>query len=599
MADTTARIVLTAEDKTAAALASLRGGLSGVTNQANALRGVFGTLVPALTITGAAAFVKNINDGVDAMNDLKDATGASIENISALEDVAARTGTSFETVGSALIKFNQALNSAKPDSDAALALKAIGLEANALKKLDPAEALRRTAVALAGFADDGNKARLAQELFGKSLKEVAPLLKDLAEQGELVGKVTTQQAEEAEKFNNQLSALKKNATDAGRQLTAQLIPALTDVFKTFEAGVKSTNGFLDAVTTLGTINPFFTAGENIKRYRAELEELTVARDRYAKMGFSTAAYDKDIQDLQKKLTYLKEVQRIEALAGEEGNQSAAESARLRTLRAKSAINFDPEAVKKQQELTKKLNEEARKDLLKGIDDRIQDEERLDEILRKIIDERNKYEIEAREKQMQQVFEFIDQEQEDAIAAGRDIILQSEEDGKRMKEVARDLGLTFSSAFEDAVVGGKEFSDVLKGIEQDILRIILRKNVTEPLAAKVSGIDFGSLFSSFGSGGSDVPIDGYAGGGYTGSGARSGGLDGQGGFLAMLHPQESVIDHTLPRPMVQGGGAMQITYAPVIQVDSRTDRREVAELIDRSLRNNNAQLVDQLSRQGRI
>ena len=36
---------------------------------------------------------------------------------------------------------------------------------------------------------------------------------------------------------------------------------------------------------------------------------------------------------------------------------------------------------------------------------------------------------------------------------------------------------------------------------------------------------------------------FAGGGYTGSGARSGGLDGKGGFMAMLHPQETVTDHT--------------------------------------------------------
>ena len=36
---------------------------------------------------------------------------------------------------------------------------------------------------------------------------------------------------------------------------------------------------------------------------------------------------------------------------------------------------------------------------------------------------------------------------------------------------------------------------------------------------------------------------YAGGGYTGDAPRSGGLDGQGGFMAMLHPQETVVDHT--------------------------------------------------------
>jgi hypothetical protein len=36
---------------------------------------------------------------------------------------------------------------------------------------------------------------------------------------------------------------------------------------------------------------------------------------------------------------------------------------------------------------------------------------------------------------------------------------------------------------------------------------------------------------------------FEGGGFTGFGARAGGLDGKGGRLAMLHPNETVIDHT--------------------------------------------------------
>jgi hypothetical protein len=34
-----------------------------------------------------------------------------------------------------------------------------------------------------------------------------------------------------------------------------------------------------------------------------------------------------------------------------------------------------------------------------------------------------------------------------------------------------------------------------------------------------------------------------GGGFTGLGARAGGVDGKGGFPAILHPNETVIDHT--------------------------------------------------------
>lgn len=46
------------------------------------------------------------------------------------------------------------------------------------------------------------------------------------------------------------------------------------------------------------------------------------------------------------------------------------------------------------------------------------------------------------------------------------------------------------------------------------------------------------------------IGSFEGGGYTGRGSRSGGLDGRGGKLAMVHPDESIFDHRLGLP---GGG----------------------------------------------
>ncbi|MGB4113692.1 MAG: hypothetical protein WBK15_11710, partial [Yoonia sp.] len=188
-----------------------------------AVSGVLSSLGVGLSAGAFLTFVTNINNGVDALNDLKDATGASIENISALEDVAKRTGTSLDTVGSALVKLNQALNGAKPGSDTEKALNAIGLSVKDLKALDPAEAFRRIAVELNKFADDGNKARLSQELFGKSLREVAPLLKDVAESGALVATVTTEQAEAAEKFNKELFALQGNIQKVSRGLVSDLV----------------------------------------------------------------------------------------------------------------------------------------------------------------------------------------------------------------------------------------------------------------------------------------------------------------------------------------------------------------------------------------
>ncbi|MFL1462514.1 tape measure protein [Roseococcus sp. DSY-14] len=74
--------------------------------------------------------------------------------------------------------------------------------------------------------------------------------------------------------------------------------------------------------------------------------------------------------------------------------------------------------------------------------------------------------------------------------------------ERTSNTARELGLTFSSAFEDAIIKGESFSKVLQGILQDIARIVVRRTITEPLGTAVtsslSGFDFGSIFSGLGS-----------------------------------------------------------------------------------------------------
>jgi hypothetical protein len=220
---------------------------------ASVATGVGAALAGAFSSAALVQFFRATVNGLDALNDLADATGASIENLSALEDIAARTGTAFDTVGSALVRLNAQLTGAKQGSETAELLKRIGLNAEELRRLDPAEALRRTAVALSGFADDGNKARLVQELFGKSVREVAPLLKDLAEAGQLNATVTTEQARQAEKFNLQLAALSKNATDVARTFSGPVINALNQFFETQERAKNAGfSGFYDAAFSFNT-----------------------------------------------------------------------------------------------------------------------------------------------------------------------------------------------------------------------------------------------------------------------------------------------------------------------------------------------------------
>jgi hypothetical protein len=65
-----------------------------------------------------------------------------------------------------------------------------------------------------------------------------------------------------------------------------------------------------------------------------------------------------------------------------------------------------------------------------------------------------------------------------------------------KSAAEELGLSFSSAFEDAIVSGNSLSVVLEGLEKDILRIALRKSITEPAAAYITG-GISSILGSLG------------------------------------------------------------------------------------------------------
>lgn len=67
---------------------------------------------------------------------------------------------------------------------------------------------------------------------------------------------------------------------------------------------------------------------------------------------------------------------------------------------------------------------------------------------------------------------------------------------------------------------------------------------------------------------------FAGGGYTGNGARSGGIDGQGGFPAILHPRETVVDHTKGGGM--GGGTTNVHVTVGIDESGNLNVRSIAK-----------------------
>ncbi len=97
-----------------------------------------------------------------------------------------------------------------------------------------------------------------------------------------------------------------------------------------------------------------------------------------------------------------------------------------------------------------------------------------------------------------------------------------------------LGDVKDEILDFAVSGEANFDKVADAIKRAALQMLLFGE--GPFASMFTG-NFGGLLGGFGK------LLSFDGGGYTGSGARSGGLDGKGGFPALLHPQEIVFDRT--------------------------------------------------------
>lgn len=525
------------------------------------LRGIGAGVTAAFAVGVAlAAFVDRVNSGLLSIKDLSEATGASIENISALENVARNAGGSLDDVAGVLVKFNAALKEAGSNEQIAELFRQLGLDAAELRRQDPALALRETAVALARFADDGNKARAVQELFGRSVREAGPLLRELAEQTQFAGTVTAEQVEQADRLNKEFAQLRRNVEDLSRVFAGQLVPALNRAFELLREGglaalfsggergaaEREVRAYANAVELLGRQLEIWSAREKagidgaaqrVREIRGQLEDMMrksaqaserlkdlyqppqpaqpearpslavpepvrraprAAAERAPKLvlpAIDPATVDAiralEQTDAARIAALTAQLQELYRLRGETGGAPAVVQAIERTRQALEAL--DP-AAQQAAEANKRIQA-----LLESTDTaRMQRAQQDVELLRGALERASD------PTQIRMLNEALWQTYE-ALGALPQV---AEDAAEKMLSMAQQLGMTFASAFEDAVVGGRGLSDVLRSLEQDVIRIVTRITITEPLAQWLSesikgelsggGDLFGSLFAKIAS-----------------------------------------------------------------------------------------------------
>jgi hypothetical protein len=177
--------------------------------------------------------------------------------------------------------------------------------------------------------------------------------------------------------------------------------------------------------------------------------------------------------------------------------------------------------------------------------------------------------------------------------------------KQQVAIADSVSSSFGDMFMTMVDGTTSAKDAFRSMASDIIRQLYRILVLEQMVQSIAGAITGAFnpASAAGTEGTVAPprrptgIFGiFDGGGYTGSGPRSGGLDGKGGFMAMLHPRETVVDHTKG----QSTGGDVVTVNQTINVTTgvqQTVRAEIKQLMPQIADSAKAAVLDAKRRGG--
>ena len=194
MANLDALLRIRSEVQGANSIVALNRGLQGVERTATgasvALRGLagssalmagsLGALAPLASAAGLVGLVKNAINAGDAMYDLSQRTGVSVEALAKFRKAASTSGTDIDAVAKSLTRLSRGMFEAATTGKgaAADALKALGISAkDAAGNVKSADAVTlEIANRFKAMPDGVNKTALAMALFGKSGAEMIPML---------------------------------------------------------------------------------------------------------------------------------------------------------------------------------------------------------------------------------------------------------------------------------------------------------------------------------------------------------------------------------------------------------------------------------------
>jgi len=555
-----AKYVIKLEDKTKKAFKAIGKSLKRTTSAVFSMKTGF---ISAAGIAGIGYFVKKSLDATDEMAKMSRAIGVSVEELQRLRHAASLGGLEAVQLDKAVQKL--AVNMADMS-------KGVGLAKDVFKKynidVENADGSLRSVVDVmadvadvtAGLTNKTEKADIAYKLFGARgakminvLEGGSKAMREAMMEADKLGLVmTAETAQGVEKANDAFTRLGAYLTSAFHRAVAKLAPLLKSItdsirewveMKIDKAGGIGKLATQMAQTVVAAIKSMLVAFEN---FGNGLVELMRKAAQFLQLGVRPAdAIKKDMWLVSEVITNLQSKIKKGGLAVDLGisqKKLATQKNRLIELRnelekaKKSVVNIEP--------INFSSWYKALDDLSLGLTDVVTGHP---EIFGGDPDTKKKKTEKTIWDHMKQGFKDYKKTVEKgslSIASITEKTMKSTED-----------------AIVNMIMGVKvDFRKMANSIAADLVRMQVQRNITKPLDKFISGVDWGDLFS-------------FAGGGFTGAGARSGGVDGRGGFPAILHPNETVIDHN------NGGGGQTVVvnYSPQVNaLDPRTAQMVIAE-----------------------
>ena len=537
MANKKVKFELTAVDKTKAAFDKVTKGLKGVGGAAaGATKGIAGVGLAATATAGALALIVDKSfQAIDAIGKTSTQTGIATDTLQAFHLAARESGTTVEGANTALIKFARSVGDAqrglKTQADI---FKDIGVEVKntdgSMKSFD--QILEETADGIMGLGDQTARATALANLFGRQGVVLTGAIKDLSDTGlqsfikraKDLGIVLSENViRRTEAFNDAVGVIKMQVGSFVNSITTAFLPVfekmqetiakfIQDILKESDGmeklGVDIANGIIDGLATgIEAMGMFIDNIINMaNQSKVQLAKLS--------NGFLSLKYTALlVMDIFG--DFSKEIKAVEDAITENN----------------IAIVFGEKETTKYGDAAKKVGDKMRSYKTSVVE------------VTKATDNLNN-----KTKETQNTLTNL----QSPIDVFKDNI-------DNTTKTLDTLAVNSMKKFEDSIVDGLKtgkfaFEDFATYVVEQLVRVAIQQFVVSKLVDPFRGF-LGGIFGE-----AKAVVPSADGGGYTGMGIRAGGVDGKGGFPAILHPNETVIDHT--KGQAVGGATVNFNISTV-------------------------------------